>query len=420
MAVVVTAVVTAACGGGSSGSTGAPVLHDVPAQDRPTAAEAATCAAHPASWMACLVAADPAFGELPLSGLALPGARDAGSFNLDPGSFDTWPGSACSAFRPQLGSESAAFARFSATQDESITAQLDDGVRFVDLDVAYNGTSEPTAAWRVTDSQYSEFPLFDYLDQVAEWARAHPHEVVILRLGRICYDNRPDSAEQAGLWTEFATSSSLGRSTVTLAKVAYDARQAPDDTPALATIDDVVGQHGGGHNVVVLLPASAVDLLDLDAEGVYPGVYPVSGAAVGPATRSGAVALTTLGDAPVAGIAPTTGSAVGNAVAALETRPETASPSLGSLVGKGFFVATVGYDFDGLSPAAKKLLFGSFGGLVVSDMPAHRAPLPAWESALWAERRAILEAWGHRATIVEADGVEHGGFVAAVIGLNAA
>jgi len=48
--------------------------------------------------------------------------------------------------------------------------------------------------------------------------------------------------------------------------------------------------------------------------------------------------------------------------------------------------------------------------------------LSAWEAALCsanAPRNQILAAWGHRANVVIADGVEYSGFIQAVIGLNA-
>ncbi len=48
--------------------------------------------------------------------------------------------------------------------------------------------------------------------------------------------------------------------------------------------------------------------------------------------------------------------------------------------------------------------------------------LEAWEAGLWdakAPRNRILAAWGHRANIVLANGVEYGGYVPAVVALNA-
>ncbi len=52
----------------------------------------------------------------------------------------------------------------------------------------------------------------------------------------------------------------------------------------------------------------------------------------------------------------------------------------------------------------------------------HAVQLKAWEAGLWgagAPRNQILAAWGHRANIVLADGVEYGGYVNAVVALNA-
>ncbi len=57
------------------------------------------------------------------------------------------------------------------------------------------------------------------------------------------------------------------------------------------------------------------------------------------------------------------------------------------------------------------------------SLPKHHAmQLEAWEAGLWdakAPRNRILAAWGHRANIVLANGVEYGGYVPAVVALNA-
>jgi hypothetical protein len=48
--------------------------------------------------------------------------------------------------------------------------------------------------------------------------------------------------------------------------------------------------------------------------------------------------------------------------------------------------------------------------------------LEAWKAELWgaqAPRNQTLTAWGHRANVVLADDVEYGGYVDAVIALNA-
>jgi hypothetical protein len=149
-----------------------PTARDVAitAARRPTPAMVADCVSqHPGTWMSCLVKADPYFGRFALSALALPGSRNAGTYNLDPESFDTEASSACTSFTTHDAKLGPEFARWSQTQDETITEQLDQGIRFVDLQVAYNGNGSATEGWRVVSSLYSDYPLYDYLDQIAIW-----------------------------------------------------------------------------------------------------------------------------------------------------------------------------------------------------------------------------------------------------------
>ena len=62
---------------------------------RPSPAQVAGCATdHAASWMGCLVSAHPAFATAPISGLAIPGSNNAGTFNLDV-QLRVQPGSRC-------------------------------------------------------------------------------------------------------------------------------------------------------------------------------------------------------------------------------------------------------------------------------------------------------------------------------------
>jgi hypothetical protein len=91
------------------------------------------------------------------------------------------------------------------------------------------------------------------------------------------------------------------------------------------------------------------------------------------------------------------------------------------LLGKGLFVSQLAYS---VTETARTVLFRQFGGLItsVSLGPEPTSHLAAWEANLWTgtvPRNLALAAWGHRANIVLADGVEYGGFIQAVIGLNA-
>jgi hypothetical protein len=356
-----------------------------------------------------------------LSGLALPGAHNAGTFNLDPQSFDAQQGSACTDFVPQDATLGTVFARWSETQDESITEQLDQGVRFIDLQVAYNGDGSAQQGWRVVQTQFSEWPLYDYLDQVAAWAKLHPSEAVVVDLRNICYDNHPGPAIAAGLFSNFATPSDVGGGTTTLAKVAFDAG-SPSRSFATTTVDQVVQQSGGGHNVVVLLPRDVEDATVLTTRYHVRPVFTVD---AGAKPKSSSTALPVA--FPVAAVAPTTSSMFAAANSQLESYPTRATPAFGSLAGTGLYEVQLAYSFD---PSKRTSLFTTFGGLVQSAAAATPgaapATLPPWEAGLWdpsgagaVSRNQILVTWGHRANVVLADGVENHGYVAAVIGSNA-
>jgi hypothetical protein len=360
--------------------------------------------------MGCIARADPAFGRFPVSGLALPGSRNAGTYNLDPSSFDSLRGSACTSYAAGDTKFGAEFARWSETQNETITEQLNLGIRFIDLQVAYNGDGSPTKGWRVVQSLYSEFPLFDYLDQIAVWADAHPTEAVVVDLSRVCYDNHATGALADGLWENFVTPSDLSASNTTIAKVAFDP-EAVGVPLADATIDQVARS---GHNVVILVPHNVVDPTKLTALGVHPIIVGAPGKTV----SSPSVLQVEFVDAQ---IAPVSASQFSSANAELKDYPLRATPALGSLVGRGLFVTQLAYS---VTEATRAVLFTRFGGLItpVSIGSHPTSHLAAWEANLWtgaAPRNLALAAWGHRANVVLGDGVEYGDFIQAVIGLNA-
>ena len=414
---VLGALLVTACG--SSNANGSA---SVSAADRPTTTEVSRCAtAHPASWMGCLVRVDPAFGTIPISGLALPGAHNAGTFNLDPRAFDTQQGSACTDFVPQDAALGGVSANWFETQDESITEQLDQGVRFIDLQVAYNGDGIVQRGWRVVQTLFSESPLYDYLDQVAAWAKRHPSEAVVVDFRDVCYDNRPSRAIAAGLFSNFVTPSDVGGGSATLATVAFDAGD-PSRSFATTTVDQVVQQGGGGHNVVVLLPK---DVPDAGVLTTRYHVRPVFTIDAGANAKESSSALPVA--FPVSAVAPTASSMFAAANAELAIDPTHGTPAFGSQVGTGLHEVQLAYSFD---PGESTSLLATFGGLVqsasASSLGAAPATLPPWEAGLWnpsgpgaLSRNQILLTWGHRANVVLADGVENNGYVPAVIGLNA-
>jgi len=352
--------------------------------------------------MHCLVKAHPNFANVPLSLLALPGAENAGTFNLDPQAFDTQPGSACTTLSGGSSMGGSKALRFSTTQDQSVTTQLDDGVRWIDLHVGYNGGGNPITGWRVVENLYSSWPLSEYLDQVANWAARHPTETIVVDLSTICYDHSPTRAVDQGLWANFAAKSAEGAGPKTMADVA--ARPASfGGSLASATLRELTRR---GHNVVVLIPASALDWR------ILPGTYHVNPLLTAAPGQGGAGTTQVMRSNP--GVAPTNPTQYPLANGQLGAFPTKATPPLGSLHGKGFYVSQLAYELKGASPTAQNTILASFVGLIASQGVFH-----AWMSGLWGGAYGqILTKWGHATNVVLADGIDLGGFVTPVIEQN--
>jgi hypothetical protein len=368
----------------------------------PSKAEASSCAtSSPDQWMHCLEAAVPGFARIPVSYLALPGSENAGTYNLDPFSTVNETGSACTTFSPGLSVNGVKAQRFSATQDQNIVQQLDGGVRWIDLQVAYNGDGNALGGWRVTQNLYSSWPLLEYLDQVANWAALHPNEVVFVDLATICYDHHPTDTIDKGLWANFATKSSHGAGPLTLADVAS---RAPATMPSLATATLSELSHAG-HNVVVLVPADAKDRKTL--ERTY-HVDPFL-------TRSHAVGH---GSTRVVRsdprVAPTTPANFTSANSDLAKIPTSEKPNIGGSRGSGIYVDKLTYELKGAPTLVQQQVLTNFVGLVTSQ-----GIFRAWMSGLWSgQYPLILSAWGDATNVVIADGVEHAGFIPSVIAQN--
>jgi hypothetical protein len=351
--------------------------------------------------MHCLVKAHPAFAKVPLSALALPGSENAGTFNLDAQAFDNQSGSACTTIN-ELGSVQATTAqRFSATQDQSITRQLDEGVRWIDLKVGYNGGGNPIAGWRVTQNLYSNWPLSEYLDEVANWAALHPAEAIVVDLSTICYDHDPTAAVNSGLWANFATKSAEGAGSLTLADVAVHKSLGN----SLATVSLGALEHVR-QNVVVLIPASAKGARLLRSK------YHIDPVLTSDSPSHGKGVLRVKRSDPR--VAPTSPSAFPAANAELGSFPTHATPPFGSLKGKGFYVSKLAYELKGASSADQHKIFTTFVGLVTSQ-----GLFRAWSSGLWSGAyEQIVSQWASATNVVIADGVDQGGFAAAVIARN--
>jgi hypothetical protein len=406
--IVLVAALFAACG--SSGGSASGGGQGAVTAARPTAAEATQCATQPSNWMGCLVRARSAFGNTPLSQVSMPGSLGAATANLDAQSFDVTKGSQCSDFTQAMVPQGALVERWNRAQATTLATQLDAGSRFLELDVGFNGVDQPTLAWRVDDTLFSEEPLQDYLIDIATWARAHPTEVVVVDFRMICQNSAPAAIERA-LWDDVASSVSLanhGAGAPSLESVLYDASARGGPGLGSLTIHDVVHADGGGHNVVLLVPS------DAPARSYMARTLQAQPYLVG--SRAATVSFTDTG------VAPTSVSGYGAANQAIEHGARTAATPIGSLAGKGLYVSPIAYDLgaSSLTSAATSALYSTFGGLVT---PA--PPLPPWESGLWPgaggaapSAAAIASSWGHKANVVAVDGIDLAGVVPAVIDLN--
>jgi hypothetical protein len=349
-----------------------------------------------------MVKAHHSFAGVPLSYLALPGAENAGTFNLDEQAFVNETGSACTTIPSGSSLGGAGLQRFSSTQDETITRQLDDGVRWIDLSVGYNGAGNPVLGWRVTQNLYSAWPLSEYLDEVANWAAQNPTEAVVVDLSTICYDHHPTAAADKGLWENFATKSVEGSGPATIADVAADPSSFGGNL-ATAELGALTRSH---HNVVVLIPSTAKDA------GVLSQTYHVK--AIVTASPGHADAGTIAVEHSDPRIAPTSSAQFPPSNNNLASFPTSAHPSLGSLRGTGIYVSKLAYELQGASPQAQSTIFTSFVGLI-----ATAGIYPAWMTGLWTGAYGqILSGWAERTNVVLANGVEHGGFLAQMIERN--
>ena len=380
---------------------------------RPSSVVARTCAvSHPERWMGCITSKDPGFASTPLSGVAIPGAHDSGTFNLDETDFDTQSGSDCTSYTPLFSSVPALVKQWSEAQNIDYTRQLDDGVRYFDVRVAYTGNEQQ--GWRIVHTQFSNDPLQSDMASIATWAKAHPTEVVIVDVQHLCYDNAPSAADDVDLWSDFSP----------LARVSFD--PSPNQSVATATLRDITGQRGGGHNVVVMLPSSVLEPAALlHTFHVHATFVTTPGAAVAPGTPSPSVPEAY---AWASAVSPTAASGYDSANEALEAFPTTYSPPLGSLQGQGLYQSQLIYSLNGSNIGADLSEFQTFGGLIPTDKSpradgATTKSLPAWELGLWTasfNRNDVLAQWGHRLNVVVSDGVQYGGYVPAVVAQNAA
>ena len=355
--------------------------------------------------MGCIVAADPGFAHRLLSATALPGAHDAGSADLSLTAFDAQDGSDCTNYSPAFAAAPSLVQRWSQTQSLGLAAQLDAGVRYLDLRIAYTGS--PTTGWRLVHTLFSTHPLEADLAAVATWARAHPTEAVVVDVQHLCYDNHPTAGDERALWAAFAP----------LSRVSYDpGRTGP---VATTTLGAITGRAAGGRNVVVLVPAS------VHQAGLLGGRYGVHATFItdpGSSGRSAPQPAMPEVYAWASTVSPSAPSELDGTNRALAVYPTTLHPALGQLAGRGLFQAQLLYSLNSTDLSAELDTFRAFSGLIpAADPPAGGSP--AWEVGLWDApygRNQVVAGWGRRLNVVVTDGVQYGGFVDAVVAQNAA
>jgi hypothetical protein len=362
--------------------------------------------------MGCITTADPGFADTPLSEVAIPGAHDSGTFNLDETDFDTQSGSDCTSYSPVFASDPTLVKEWSEAQNIDYTRQLDVGVRYFDVRVAYTGNQQQ--GWRIVHTQFSGDPLQTDMATIASWAKVHPSEVVIVDVQHLCYDNAPTTADDDSLWADFSP----------LAPVSFEPTRGR--SAATATLRDITDQRGGGHNVVLMLPSSVLDPATLlHRYHVHATFVTTPGAGPQPGAPSPSIPEAYAWASSVAPASPADYDAANQA---LEAFPVTYSPPLGSLQGSGLYQSQLIYSLNGSDIGADLALLESFGGLI----PARRSrdsgtasstSLPAWELGLWKasfDRNDVVAEWGHQLNVVVSDGVQYGGYVPAVVEQNAA
>ena len=410
-ALFMAATLISACSTSTTRGATRPSTHTVTAPVRPTLAVARSCAdSQPATWMGCIISKDPGFANTPLSDVAIPGAHDSGTFNLDATDFDKQSGSSCTSYVPLFSHVATLVKRWSQTQNIDFTHQLDVGVRYFDFRLAFTGS--PGQGWRIVHTQFSSDPLTVDLSSIASWARSHPTEVVIIDVQHLCYDNSPTASDDTELWSELSV----------LAPVVFD--PTAGTSLAATTLHDITSQRGGGHNVVVVLPDSVKQpevLSEVDhVQATFvttPGSSPPAGAPAPSMPEAYAWAST---------VSPASAGTYDAANHALEIFPTKYSPALGSLQGAGFYQSQIIYSLSGSNLNADVAMFGSFSGLIPSSAGTAGATAgshPPWEVGLWSssfDRNDVIAAWGRRLNVVVTDGVEYGGYVPAVVEQNAA
>ena len=142
------------------------------------------------NWMGTLLGAG-SFGDLSILDLSLPGSHDTLSYDLstetsDGGIDDSLVlAEILHTFSSIIPNSIEDYIRQQAqTQALSITAQLDNGVRFFDIRLMYQYSDSISKDWFSLHFMKSNFPSTKYFREIKTWLDDHPKELVVLWLSK--------------------------------------------------------------------------------------------------------------------------------------------------------------------------------------------------------------------------------------------
>jgi hypothetical protein len=210
-------------------------------------------------WMSChLPAGGPLAATTRLVDLAIPGSHDSAtpSAASDSDWFFKQNGS-CSSWASEYDATPGRVYDAAFTQAQTIPDQLDSGIRYLDLRLAYDvgsgsgKMSDPGDQWRFLHTLFVMSSLRGEVQDIANWARTHPNEVLIADMNHICtnHTSGPSEAQQMQLLANdlAAPDKTTGLS---LCDVAYQlpAGAAMDTLPSTT----LAAVRASGRNVILL------------------------------------------------------------------------------------------------------------------------------------------------------------------------
>uniref|UniRef100_A0A3Q1H7U8 Phosphatidylinositol-specific phospholipase C X domain-containing protein n=1 Tax=Anabas testudineus TaxID=64144 RepID=A0A3Q1H7U8_ANATE len=122
----------------------------------------------------------PELHNIPLFNLAIPGSHDSMSYDLDSSSSIIEPDSLKKFSR--LCCVRKTLLKWAATQEDTITKQLDAGVRYFDLRIARKPHDTNPTRLYFYHGLYTRTDVESVLKMINDWAERHPREIIILAL----------------------------------------------------------------------------------------------------------------------------------------------------------------------------------------------------------------------------------------------